>query len=271
MKLVLLTTLERKKMKRILVGITALAAFMMIAGTCAAQPPGGRGLGRGGPGPFGPPPKHPLISLLDENEDGALSMEEIDKAIAKLKKLDKDSNGKVTLEELPRPAMGPPTGEPRGRGFGGRGQGGPPPRGGAGAFMERMQGMDKNEDGKITKDELPERMQNMFSRLDTDGDGSLDKKELESMATRMRGRGQPAGPGAGQGGGRPRAGAEGGLMQRFTSMDKDGDGKLSKEEMPERMQAMFDRLDANSDGAVDKEEFGAMAERLRGARPRGNQ
>jgi collagen type III alpha len=210
---------------------------------------------------------------LDENEDGALSMEEIEKAIAKLKKLDKNGDGKVTLEELPRPAMGPPAGQPGGRGaFGGRGPGGPAP--GGGAFVERILGMDKNDDSKITKDELPERMQPMFSRLDTNGDGSLDKKELEAMAARMRGRGQPRGPGAEEGAGRGapgRAGERGGLMERFASMDKNADGKLSKDEMPERMQAMFDRLDANSDGAVDKEELGALAERLRGARPRGRE
>jgi hypothetical protein len=36
--------------------------------------------------------------------------------------------------------------------------------------------------------------------------------------------------------------------------DKDGDGKVSKEEVPERMAAFFDRIDGNSDGFIDADE-----------------
>jgi hypothetical protein len=45
------------------------------------------------------------------------------------------------------------------------------------------------------------------------------------------------------------------------SNDKDGDGKVSKEEAPPTMQGFFDRLDANSDGFIDKEEADAMMRR----------
>ncbi len=40
--------------------------------------------------------------------------------------------------------------------------------------------------------------------------------------------------------------------------DKNGDGKLSKEETPERMQPFFDRLDASKDGFLDKEELAKL-------------
>jgi collagen type III alpha len=63
---------------------------------------------------------------------------------------------------------------------------------------------DKNGDGKISKDEAPEFMQNFFDRIDTNGDGMLDKAEMEAMRQRRRpggGRGGPgSGPGAGPGG-----------------------------------------------------------------------
>ena len=37
-------------------------------------------------------------------------------------------------------------------------------------------------------------------------------------------------------------------------MDKDNDGKVSKEEFPEQARQIFDFLDTNQDGFYDKEE-----------------
>ncbi len=64
------------------------------------------------------------------------------------------------------------------------------------------------------------------------------------------------GPGEdGPGGGR-RGGGGGGRrrMPSFKEMDKDADGKVSKEEFPEQARAFFDFLDTNQDGFFDKEE-----------------
>ena len=41
--------------------------------------------------------------------------------------------------------------------------------------------------------------------------------------------------------------------------DHDGDGKVTKEELPERMQWMVKRLDTNQDGGIDKAEAEAAA------------
>jgi CubicO group peptidase (beta-lactamase class C family) len=58
------------------------------------------------------------------------------------------------------------------------------------------------------------------------------------------------GPGAqGQGGG---AGA---LTSQFKQLDKNGDGKITREELPRN----FDRLDANKDGVVTPEEVAQTA------------
>ena len=46
-------------------------------------------------------------------------------------------------------------------------------------------------------------------------------------------------------------------------MDQDGDGKLSQDEVPERMQRRFDFMDANGDGYVDEDEMAAIGERIR--------
>ncbi len=48
----------------------------------------------------------------------------------------------------------------------------------------------------------------------------------------------------------------------FKNHDKDGDGKLSKEEMPEKGRSTFDKTDRNSDGFVDRSELIAGLNRL---------
>ena len=52
------------------------------------------------------------------------------------------------------------------------------PGGGRRNMMSRL---DSNGDGKIQKDELPERMRPRFDELDTDGDGALSAEELQAM------------------------------------------------------------------------------------------
>lgn len=52
------------------------------------------------------------------------------------------------------------------------------------------------------------------------------------------------------------------ILQRVMQRDKDGDGKLSKEELGEsRMAAMFERVDTDKDGFLTKEELTASFSR----------
>jgi len=55
------------------------------------------------------------------------------------------------------------------------------------ALPERLAEFDSNGDGKLQESEMPERMQRMFDRLDTNGDGAIDGDEAAAM--RQRGRG----------------------------------------------------------------------------------
>ena len=100
-----------------------------------------------------------------------MSAAEIDKAAAVLKKLDRNGDGKIAADELPRFPMGP----------GGGGLAGP----GGGQFLDRLLQRDRNGDGKLAKEELPKRMQGMFSAADENGDGALDKEELQKAAERF--------------------------------------------------------------------------------------
>lgn len=47
--------------------------------------------------------------------------------------------------------------------------------------------MDQNGDGKLSRDELPERIRGNFSRVDTDGDGFISRKEDENFRSRRGG------------------------------------------------------------------------------------
>src|SRR5262245_685861 len=68
-------------------------------------------------------------------------------------------------------------------------------------IVERLMSFGKNSDGKITKDELPERMQDLIARGDTNKDGALDKDEIRALAARLQREGFPGGPGGGLAGG----------------------------------------------------------------------
>ena len=67
----------------------------------------------------------------------------------------------------------------------GRGRFGGPGGGSPGAMVERMMTRDANEDGVITRDELPDRMKRMVDRFDTNGDDAIDEAELRAMTERM--------------------------------------------------------------------------------------
>jgi Ca2+-binding EF-hand superfamily protein len=118
--------------------------------------------------------------------------------------------------------------------------------------------MDKNGDGKISKDEASEELRPHFQSIDTNGDGAIDVKEAQVMAdyakTQGAGATQPASP-------TESAAASGPVTakQIISSMDKNGDGKISKDEASEDLKLFFGDIDANGDGAIDVKEAQAMA------------
>jgi HlyD family secretion protein len=77
----------------------------------------------------------------------------------------------------------------------------------------------------------------------------------------------PTGPGPGVGGDRKSGGAR--PVFDLKSLDKDNDGKLSKEEFPERMQPFFDTIDTNQDGFVDAKELAEGRKKMQQMRQQG--
>lgn len=234
-------------------------------------PPGeaGRPGMNGAPGfpgmPGGPNPGGMLLGALDKNRDGELSAEEIAGASEVLKKLDRDEDGKVTMRELAPP---PPQG----------GVGGPGQAPDAERMLAFFKQQDKNGDGKLSKEEVGERIRKNFDRIDGNGDGELDDVEIRQMVERFSraapGGGRPDGRPDGDRQRRPEMSAEGREAmlreseERFKAADQNGDGKLSKDETPERLQANFGEVDRNGDGSLDLDEtrdaMRRMAERRGG-------
>lgn len=118
------------------------------------------------------------MNALDLNSDGTLDAREIQNASISLRKLDTNKDFKLTPDELGTQRRNP---------------------------TDRMMELDKNKDGKITSDEVPERMQRFIERMDSNGDGAVDKAEMEAFQQAMRARFEQGG-----GPGRPGRGGPGG-------------------------------------------------------------
>ena len=207
--------------------------------------------GRGGGFPSGFARFSPLWTALDTDADGVISAAEIAAAPAALRALDKNRDGKLTLDEV-RPAM------QGGRGMEGRGGREGEAAGGdtTEETVKTLMAFDANGDGKLQKSELPERMQAIFERGDANHDGVLTPDEIRAMARAQ----QPTGA-SGRGGEREREGGRGrggpeGMMRMdpiFAALDTNHDNTLSAEEI-DAAPAALKTLDKNGDGKLTEDE-----------------
>ncbi|OPZ11610.1 MAG: transaldolase/EF-hand domain-containing protein [candidate division BRC1 bacterium ADurb.BinA364] len=184
----------------------------------------------------------------DKDGDGALSKEEFMAfQEALFAKGDSNADGKLALEEIAAmlrrlSAMGPRPSES----MPGLPPGVVPPPPPPGATISLFMRYDADGDGKISKDEMPEKMRPFLASMDSNGDGFVDEEEAGALAQKA----VPAAP------------APGAPSVSFLRYDQDNDGAVSREEMPEALGHLIDRLDANGDGKVDRAELDQMRQRM---------
>ena len=209
--------------------------------------------GGGGPGGArreqGPPPQDDMVATLmrfDKNGDGKLTRDEVPERMQGLfERGDQNKDGVLTAEEIRQMANTQTQTrnqeEPRRGGVGG----GPRSAFNQIGFMMRepiYMALDTNHDGKIDADEIAAAPKVLLT-LDKNHDGQLTPDEL-----------MPSGPP--QGGGPGFSGPPDEMADRmFEQFDANHDGKLTRAEVPERMQELFDSADTKKTGFITRDQL----------------
>lgn len=209
---------------------TAIALALCVAGTVWAADDAPKKKKRDGKKPAAdrqrPGGHGDIFTKLDKNKDGSISKDEApEKLWERLSKADKDGDNAVSKKE-----------------FAAAHQGGKRP--GPDAVFGRF---DKNKDNKLTAKEVPDQFWARISKADKDDDKAVSKQEFVAFA---KAHGGPGG--------------KGGHLKR---LDKNEDGKITKEEAG-KIWERLGKLDKNNDGAVSKEEIAAAHKDRAGDKPR---
>ena len=193
-----------------------------------------------------------VFQKFDRNSDGKVTSEELPNTQA-FERFDTNKDGSITLEEYnavtggttPKPATPTtPTMPPK------------PAETPTAPADAVFSGYDKNSDGKVTTDELAN--PKAFERFDLDKDGAISLAEYNKVS----GKPAPTTPGTPTPPGTPPAtpGAGGGMASQIENMikavDKNADGQITKEEAGDA--PWFARLDQDADGIISAEELAMM-------------
>jgi Ca2+-binding EF-hand superfamily protein len=110
-----------------------------------------------------------LFEQADANNDGSISRDEFrNSRAAKFSKRDQNSDGYLDAADLPQRAASRPRMSE--------------------AFTAMLKQFDSNGDGKVTKEEFVDGAMPMFDKADSDHNGILDAKELESAKAAVKAR-----------------------------------------------------------------------------------
>ncbi len=130
-----------------------------------------------------PPLAPPFFVALDADRDGALTDGEIDGAPEVLRKLDKDGDGKITLEEFRMPPPRPPEDKEKPKN--------PPPA--HGPVPPVIAALDTDRDGTISAEEMQEATESL-KQLDKNDDAEISPEELRPQGPPPRDGNRRRGP-----------------------------------------------------------------------------
>jgi len=126
-----------------------------------------------------------LLIAMDTDHDGVVTKIEMNKALAALRKVHKDNKGNMTVPDKaatdPTAAQGADNGQ-------GQGAVGLPAGGDQRNNNEAtawFMGYDKNGDGKLSPNEVPQQMRTGLQAADLNGDGFIDAREFQAFSRRM--------------------------------------------------------------------------------------
>ena len=197
----------------------------------------------------GPPPNL-MFSMIDVDGDGVITKLELRKAVVQLRKLDTDKDGNITLAEVS------PLGGPMG------------PMGNPAQFIQTVMANDRNGDGQLTADEIPDNLKPMLRDADLNNDSVVTREELAVVMQNMQNRfpggpwNQPGGiPGQRGFGNRPNDATQ--MTGRLLRGDRNNDGKLSADELPANLRGLFQAGDdLDGDGSLNAAELNAVIEKM---------
>ncbi len=120
--------------------------------------------------------------------------------------------------------------------------------------VERLMArFDTNRDGRITRKEVQSQRKAQFGKMDANGNGLVSLEEIKAFAEQNA-------PKDGRQQRRNRRGNR--LEYRFARIDTNEDGQISLEEFTAKLR-LFKKFDANKDGVITREELSRKQRRRR--------
>ncbi len=124
---------------------------------------------------------------------------------------------------------------------------------GAGVALAKPGGlkrMDADGDGNVTYEEFMSQARERFSKIDENDDGVVTKEEAQAAFQKNRG---------------DRRKGQRGKRKGFSKLfqDRNEDGVVTVEDLPERGARLFQRVDSDENGEISAEENAAFLERVK--------